>query len=62
MLIEPDMVNDNPTVAYSGNAEAKREPTILTPEILEDLLKDPGFEIILTGHEIEDKAKGDFLS
>jgi len=28
---------------------AKRVPTILTPEILEDLMKDPGFEIAVTG-------------
>jgi hypothetical protein len=40
----------------------KREPTILTPEILYELMEDENFEIRLTGPEIEDKAKGDFLS
>jgi hypothetical protein len=40
----------------------KREPTILTPEILKKLIQDPEFEIRLTGPEIDDKAKGDFLS
>ena len=59
MLIEPDMVDNN----QPANAEmANREPTILTFEILRDLLKDPEFEISFTEKEIEDKAKGDFLS
>lgn len=53
MLIEPD----NQTADSD-----KEEPAILTPEILEEFLKDPDFEINFTGQEIEDKAKGDFLS
>jgi hypothetical protein len=47
VLIEPDM---------------EEEPTILTFEILEDLISNPGFEIGFTEKEVEDKAKGDFLS
>lgn len=43
-------------------AKQEEPSTILTPEILEDLLKDPNFEINITQEEIEDKAKGDFLS
>jgi len=43
-----------------GNAD--RQSTILTPEILEALMEDPEFKLAIDGKEIEDKAKGDFLS
>lgn len=49
-------------VETADTEKAKRVPTILTPEILEDLMKDPGFEITVPEKEIEDKAKGDFMS
>ena len=55
MLNEPDIANHNQT----GNSA---EPTILTLEILEDLLRDPEFELNFSEREIADKAKGDFLS
>ena len=55
MLIEPDQKADSTEVA-------KQPPTILTFHLLEDLLKNPEFRISISKQEIEDKAKGDFLS
>ena len=55
MLIEPSMKSDDTEMA-------KQAPTILTFHLLEDLLKEPEFQITIRRQEIEDKAKGDFLS
>lgn len=57
MLNEPEIANNNQTGTRNS-----AEPTILTLEILEDLLKDPEFELNFSEREIQDKAKGDFLS
>jgi hypothetical protein len=36
--------------------------TILNVKMLEELVKDPDFKIDITEEELEDRAKGDFLS
>jgi hypothetical protein len=59
VVIEPETISDNQT---RNSAHTKRESTILTLELLEYLMEDPEFELTISQKEIEDKAKGDFLS
>jgi len=58
--------------AEGTNADAEKGPagnnpkagrlTILTLEMLEEMAKDPEFEIQVTEYEITDRSKGDTLS
>lgn len=60
VLVQPE---DN-VDADDSDPNAERQPieTILDMRMLEQLVKDPNFKISITEEELEDKAKGDFLS
>lgn len=66
VLVQPEDNVDGTTDAHESesdpNAERKPTETILDMKMLEELLKDPNFKITITEEELEDKAKGDFLS
>jgi hypothetical protein len=64
VLVQPEDNVDSTTDADDSDPNAKRQPTetILDMVMLEELLKDPNFKITIAEEELEDKAKGDFLS
>lgn len=64
ILIQPEEgMADRPDDGESAQL-AKRKPTetIVDIPMFKELVKDPNFEINITEEEINDKAKGDFLS
>jgi hypothetical protein len=64
ILVQPEDNVDSTTDADDSDPNAERQPTetILDMTMLEELLKDPNFKITISEEELEDKAKGDFLS
>ena len=62
VLIQPEEVLE--VEPNESNQLEKRKPTeiIVDIAILRELIKDPDFRIDITEEEINDKAKGDFLS
>ena len=70
LLVEPVDVDvkmeidkqTGPLDEEKGPASSEPRETILTLEMLVELVKDPGFEIQITAEEIADRSKGDTLS
>ncbi len=63
------LVEGTNTDVEQGGATSRNQPklekgkvTILTLEMLKELVRDPGFEIQVTEDEITDRSKGDALS
>jgi hypothetical protein len=63
VLLHPDDAQDTKDADESAQTDDRKlMETIVDIDMLKELVKDPDFKIDITEEEINDKAKGDFLS